>query len=69
MTFQEVLEKLDTLTVDEQLQLMEALSQRLQQSVRRANAASLRGILGANRDISKAEIKDMISDYLTEKYK
>ncbi len=33
MTFQDVLEELDKMTVDEQLRLMQALSQRLQQSV------------------------------------
>ncbi len=69
MTFQDVLEELEKMTVDEQLRLMEALSQRLQKSVRQASAANVGGIFGQTRDISDEEIKDMIADALIEKYK
>jgi hypothetical protein len=69
MTLQDMISELDTLSVDEQLQLLQALTQRLQQSVRDANSHTMLGVFGVNRDVSKDEIKDVITDYLTEKYK
>ena len=70
MTFQDMLAELDKLTVDEQLRLMEALSQRLRQSARLSAMARLHGALGGGDDTPTTEqVKADYTRYLEEKYR
>jgi hypothetical protein len=70
MTFDEMTQQLDELTLDEQLRLLELLSGRIHRRLRDSRLEHLRGILASDKPApSDDEVETAYTDYLDEKYR
>lgn len=70
MTFQELSEQIEHLTLDEQLRLMELLSRHIRNLLQDTGIERVRGLLATDQPApSDEDVENAYIDYIDEKYR
>ena len=70
MTFRELSEQIERLTLDEQLRLMELLSRRIRASLKDVGIERARGLLATDQSTpSVKDVENACVEYIDEKYR